>query len=212
VTATPIFVTCRDRVRYLRELVEWLEAAGHERIVLLDNDSSYEPLVDYLDASRHEVVRLGRNYGARALWDAGLAPSEPFVLTDPDLLPIAECPSDAIEHLAELLERHPKYPKAGLGLYLDDVPWTREGHEDWERSLVSRQIEPGAFDSLVDTTFALYRPDAPPNDLLAIRTGFPYQARHMSASWYPELHSAEDDYYLSRAIGGPQGSSWKGSL
>ena len=34
----PIIINCRDRVTPLRKLVEWLERANHQTIVLLDND------------------------------------------------------------------------------------------------------------------------------------------------------------------------------
>ena len=52
----PIVICSRDRVWCLRRLVDWLERAGHERIVIVDNASTYEPLLDYLDGSPHQVV------------------------------------------------------------------------------------------------------------------------------------------------------------
>lgn len=200
----PIFICCRDRVTPLRALVEWLEQAGHERIVLLDNDSTYPPLLEFYEQTPHQVIRLGMNVGKLALWIHGV-PDEPFVYTDPDVVPIAECPLDAVQHLWRALSRHP-HAKAGLGLYLEDVPVTLPSLE-WERSLASpeRELEPGVYDSLVDTTFALYRAGVP-FELPALRTGYPYQARHLS--WYARQPDAEDRYYLDRAIQGPEGSSW----
>jgi hypothetical protein len=204
-----IFINCRDRVKDLRRLVAWLERAGHQRIVLLDNASSYMPLLEYLKTTPHDVRWLGNNLGSRAVWNAKLVPNEPWVYTDPDILPTEDCPPDAVSYLAEVSERHPSYSKVALGLFLDDVP---EGfpHLYWEQSLVSpqREIEPGVFDSYSDTTFALYRPNAT-FDLRALRTGAPHQARHMS--WYVTEPDAEDAYYLARAIAGPLGSSWKGA-
>lgn len=203
----PIYINCRDRVSTLRDLVAWLERAGHERIVLLDNDSTWEPLIDYLGATPHQVVRLGENLGCRALWDAGLVPDEWFVYSDPDLVPIEDCPLDAVCHLRELAERHGAV-KAGLGLYLDDLPASLPCLA-WERSLVSedRLLEPGVFSSLIDTTFAIYRPSAAftPH---AIRTGHPYQVRH--PSWYltESQLSDEDRHYLAFARSDASGSSW----
>lgn len=211
-----IFVNVRDRVTPLRELVDWLERAGHQRIVLLDNASTWEPCVEYLEQTPHAVVALGHNVGARSLWD-GHVPNEPFVFTDPDIVPTDECPLDAVDHLARLLGRHPQWPKAALGLYLDDVP-TGLPSLPWERSLVTpgarlvgshlqvSELEPGAYGTLSDTTFALYRPSCN-FDLRAIRTGAPYQARH--TSWYARELDEEDRYYLERAMGGPHGSSWR---
>ena len=65
---TPVFILCRDRVEALRELVDWLEGTGFERIHLPDNDSAYEPLLEYYRRTPHDVVRLGRNVGKNALW------------------------------------------------------------------------------------------------------------------------------------------------
>lgn len=201
----PVYINCRDRVKDLRPLVEWLERAGHERIVLLDNGSTYEPLLEYLKASPHDVRYLGCNHGSRSLWRAGLVPDDWFCYSDPDLVPLDECPVDAVSHLRELAERH-SFPKAALGLHLDDVPASMDSLE-WERSLVSRErmLAPGVYDSMADTTFAVYRPNAP-FGYTALRTGWPYQARH--ASWYCTEPSDEDRYYLERAIPGPDGSSW----
>lgn len=181
----------------LRLLVEWLERAGHERITLVDNASTFVPLVDYLAETPHTVVRLDGNLGSRALWRAGLVPDEPFVLTDPDVLPLDDCPLAAVEYLSELLGRYP-HPKAALGLYLDDTPDFKS--KDWERELVlpERQLETGVFDSLADTTFAVYRAGAP-FTLTALRTGWPYQARHVCPAWYGGDLSDEDRFYLEHA-------------
>lgn len=205
-----IFITVRDRVRDLRHLVAWLEQAGHQRIVLVDNDSAWEPCVEYLKATPHEVVCLGANAGARAVWEAGLAPaSEWFVVTDPDVVPTEGCPLDLVSHLHSVLRRHGTFSKAGPGLYLADVPAAMPSLQ-WERSLVSsdRQLESGVYGSLIDTTFALHRPGTP-FMYEAIRTGAPYEVRH--GSWYVTAPDAEDRFYLDRAMPGPLGSSWAGT-
>jgi hypothetical protein len=211
-----IYINVRDRLEDLRHLIDWLERAGYHRIVLLDQASTYPPLLEYLAASPHEVVRFGHNWGARVPWvaDTWKRPlGEWYVYTDCDLLPIDDCPPDLVAHLYELLGRFPAAPKAGPGLFLPDVPWQSEKHRRWEcEELLAREIAPGVFDSLIDTTFALYRPSS---DFLlqAIRCGFPYQMRHMP--WYrPRLAGlAEDDaYYLAHANGdlrSYEGTTWE---
>ena len=122
----PILINCRDRVSSLLELIGWLEAAGHQEIYLLDNDSIYEPLLDYYRSTPHTVLRLGANYGRLAPWVApgviDRTSGRSFVFTDPDIVPVAECPLDAVAHFAELLERFPAIAKAGFGLRIDDLP------------------------------------------------------------------------------------------
>jgi hypothetical protein len=207
----PIFILCRDRLKDLRRLVSWLEVAGHRRIVFLDCASSYMPLLEYLNASRHEVRWLGDNLGSHAIWNAGMVPGERFILTDPDIVPTEACPLDAVAHLHRLMDEHHR-PKVGLGLYLDDVPADMPSL-GWERDLASkgREIAPGVLDSLVDTTFALYEAGAA-FQYEALRTGAPYLARHVSPAWYGGELSDEDRFYLERAETGPTGSSWKEGL
>ena len=223
----PIIVNCRDRVTPLRKLVAWLELAGHERIFLLDNASTYEPLREYLRLSSHAVVHLEGNFGSRALWNATTPAGREsiivrelrrdwFVYTDPDIVPIDECPLDAVELLHHALLENPQHRKAALGLYLDDVPDNMRSL-DWEIRLLHPQ--PGdawkghigfvgdtpIFDSLADTTFALYRPHSS-FVLESLRTGWPYQARHCCHSWYGG-QTNEERYYADHAMGGPEGSS-----
>lgn len=201
----------------LRQLVGWLHAAGYERITLLDNDSTYPPILEFFEETDCKVIRLP-NLGSRALWKAEKVPQDEFfVLSDPDLIPLEECPLDAIEYLKSELEYRWSFPKISLGLYLEDLPQDMPSL-DWERSLVGipsekfpipagRQIAPGLWGSLSDTTFAVHRPGVNAFRFEAIRTDFPYQARH--TSWYTTEPSQEDLYYLERAEAGPYYSSWK---
>lgn len=209
----PIFITVRDRLTPLLALISWLEVAGHQRIVLIDNDSTYPPLLDYLHKTRHEVIWFD-NHGSQALWICGLAPADEwFVLTDPDIIPTDDCPLYAVHYLHQLLLQHESYSKAALGLYLDDVPESMPSLT-WERTLVDPsmpdspavELANGVWGTLSDTTFALHRPGAE-FGYEAIRTGAPFQARH--TSWYATNDlSDEDRYYLGRAEAGELWSSW----
>lgn len=208
----PILINCRDRVADLKNLVDWLKRAGHQRIILLDNCSSYMPLLDYYQTCGCEVRWLGNNLGSRAPWIAGIVPNEPWVYTDPDIMPIERCPVDAVSYFGELLERHPTVAKVGFGLYMDDLPLNFR-YREWEEgpSIRGPFMEAGARRSLIDTTFALYRAGVPEFRYEAIRTEFPYQARHRCPSWYGGPVSEEERYYLDHVpdkLRGPAGSSW----
>jgi hypothetical protein len=204
--SVPVFITCRDRVDCLRVLVDRLEKmSGIGPIVLVDNDSAWPPMVDYLAATPHEVVRLGENVGHRAIWEKGvhepLRTSGPFVVTDPDVIPDDECPADAVDHLLELLETYPDVTKVGLGLRIDDLPDFSLANDvrDWEAQFWDDEIRPGVYRANVDTTFALYRAGAGPEHAPAIRTGPPFLARHLP--WYsdPDAPSSEEIFYRARA-------------
>ena len=97
------------RLTALRKLVAWLERAGQTRLFLIDNDSAYPPLLDYLASSPHTVLKLATNAGHTAPWTEEIVSDlrEPFVVTDPDVVPDESCPLDVVDRLHAALERHP---------------------------------------------------------------------------------------------------------
>lgn len=200
------FINCRDRVTCLRTLVTWFEQQPGVHVVLIDNASTYRPLLAFYRSTRHAVVRLRQNVGHTALWSAGVLgrfvkPGERFVYTDPDVVPDGGCPSDVLQHLGEILDRHPGLPKVGLGLRIDDLPDSycfKPNVIRWEKRFWERAIEPGLYDAPVDTTFALYS-GRHNYDTDGARTGPPYLARHLP--WYLDTANldAEERYYREHA-------------
>jgi hypothetical protein len=205
----PVLINCRDRLGSLVELVEWLERAGQNRIYLVDNDSAYPPLLEYFERSPHEVIRLGRNAGRVSAWEADLFGKLDiegrFVFTDPDVVPAEECPLDAIGYFGEILDMFPERGKAGFGLRIDDLPDAYKFKREvvsWESRFWVTQLAPRLYDAPIDTTFALYREPGPHSvDQAAVRTGFPYVARH--TTWYLDNGSLPDDeqFYRRRSEG-----------
>lgn len=202
----PVFILCRDRLTPLVALVSWLERVGQNEIYLIDNDSSFPPLLDYLRETRHHVVYLKENLGHLALWRAGLLDAlgvtGQYIVTDPDLLPVENCPDDAIDVLSDTLDRYPDRVKAGFGLRIDDLPdhYPRKSEViAWESKFWANEIAPGLYDADIDTTFALYRAGAPFSYGPSIRTGPPYLIQHIP--WYadPARLSAEDAFCHRRA-------------
>jgi Methyltransferase domain len=207
-SGVPVIINCRDRLRSLVELVDYLERAGQNRIYLLDNDSAYPPLLEYLAHSPHEVVRLGRNAGRLSPWESNLFDelgiSGRFVFTDPDIVPDERCPLDAIDYFGEILDTYPEREKAGFGLRIDDIPDTYKFKQEvviWESQFWERRLAPRVYDAPIDTTFALYHRPAPHRFDRAVRTGFPYVARH--TPWYFDDRSLPEDeaFYRGRSEG-----------
>lgn len=210
----PIFIICRDRVTYLSQLVDWLEKAGHERIHLMDNDSTYQPLLDYYEKSPHTVVRLGGNTGHNGLWTMGLMKEykqedEYFVVSDPDVIPSEDCPDDAVDYFRHILDNHDTRTKVGFGLRIDDIP----DHYRFKQNVIDYETHfwhygpgMGLHFAPIDTTFALYRPGSTQDISFSCRTGFPYVARHMS--WYIDSNNVpeEEEYYIANAH--PRINTW----
>lgn len=201
----PVFIISRDRVASLAKLVSWLEAEGMRNIIIVDNDSTFPALVEYLAATPHSVVQLGRNVGHTAPWDTGLveklAKNRPFIVTDPDVVPEAQA-CGAIQHMCWLLNRHPDCVKVGLGLRIDDL----SDHYEMKKSVIAHEsrywvnpVPGGAFYAPVDTTFALHRAGTGYCVLPALRTDAPFLARH--DPWYMDSKNppAEFVYYRDNA-------------
>lgn len=207
VRSVPVFINTRDRVACLRRLLEWLERAGHENITIIDNASTYPPLLAYLEATRHRVIRSPHNLGHTSLWKLPeLHPvimSEWFVYTDPDVIPSEEVPLDAVFRFRRLMQSYPHILKAGFGLRIDDLPdhyHLKNRVVSWESGLYGRQVEPDVFEADIDTTFALYRPGVPYCYGPALRTMGRYQARHLP--WYTNsaVVDEEEAYYRAHAL------------
>lgn len=199
------FIICRDRVTHLKQLVSWLERAGQEDITLIDNDSSYPPLLEYYESTPHKVVRVGGNAGHMVLWKKpGLVgdPYKPFLLSDPDVVPTEDCPLDAINYLEEVLKKYPHLTKAGLGLKLDDLPDHYHRKREvlkWEDQFwADKKPDAPLYYGEIDTTFAIYPKLGQYSTRNAIRTGYPYLARHMP--WYADSANPTEEelYYRSR--------------
>ena len=199
----PIFVICRDKVSPIIQLIDWLELHGYQRIVFVDNSSTYPPLLEYFNRTHHEVVRLAENRGPQeSIWSTGVRDQYAFggffVVTDSDVIPDGACPGDAIDYFHWALRRFPSFVKVGFGLRIDDLPSHNELAESiqrWENKFWTRPFSSNLYEADIDTTFALYRPHSPFALRPAIRTGIPYVARHQP--WYTDSANPteEERYY-----------------
>lgn len=202
----PVIINVRDRITDLVALLQWLEKMGQENIWLCDNASTYPPLVEFLHSTSHHVLFNEINLGHRAPWLSGLVTElgldSYFIVTDPDVVPCDDCPTDVFDFLQSSLETFQDVDKIGLSLRIDDIP-QHYMHADevvkWESQFWTKQIAPFLFAAPVDTTFAMYRPGEGHLNSKSLRSGPPYHARHMP--WYQNsLHQTEEQqYYMEHA-------------
>ncbi len=185
----PVIINNFNRIDCLKQLISWLESVGMTNIYILDNDSTYPPLLEYYKTCPHEVIYLNKNVGYMALWQTDVFDrfkNDFYVYTDPDVLPVAECPPDFIDFFIAVLSSRADVKKVGFSLKIDDLP----AHNARKNELIEieskywqKQVAPGVYDAPIDTTFALYRPRAKGDHRAkALRTGPPYTARHLP--WY----------------------------
>lgn len=205
----PIIINSFNRLTTLERLISSLEKRGYTNIYILDNCSTYPPLVEWLRKTKYEVIHLPDNLGFKALWRH--KPSRKrfcgdyYIYTDADVELDEGCPADIIERMYTLL--HEKYPyafKVGPSIRIDDLPDCYERKQeviDWESRFFTRPEGEHLFRAPIDTTFALYRPRIGLSrrpSLEAYRMAAPYQIRHLP--WYEDSANPteEEAYYKSQ--------------
>jgi len=204
--STPIIINSFNRLTTLRLLIGALESRGYGNIFIIDNKSTYRPLLDFYGQCRHPVFRLKKNVGHNAIWKTGIYRrfwKGYYVYTDPDVVPAEECPEDFLQHFHDLMLRYPDATKVGFGLKIDDIPdcFNQKANIVFSESRYwQHQLEKDVYRAPIDTTFALYRPFSKTNvnwHMLHIRTGGRYLARHLP--WYSDSAnlSEEEAYYLN---------------
>ncbi|MBA3705764.1 MAG: glycosyltransferase family 2 protein [Bacteroidetes bacterium] len=199
----PIIINNRNRFSCMMELISWLEKYGYTNIFIIDNASTYPPLLDYYSRTKYKVFSLKENGGHLSLWKSGIISQfehDYYVYTDPDIVPVEACPGNVMEFFMNLLNRYGNIEKIGFGLKIDDLPDHYSGKQEviaWEKKFWEKEVEKDVFDAALDTTFALYRPYTNGAKWVqkAYRTGGNYVARHLP--WYEDSknESAELLFY-----------------
>lgn len=169
-TRWPVFVISYNLLTYVRDTVETLRKYNCD-IYILDNKSTYEPLLDYLRGLQRDSIAnvhfLDKNYGHTVVYLPDwrkYAVRGLYFFTDPDLK-FPECmPPTFLDDLAEICEAR-KAMKVGLALQIHGVPLRTDAMYKgqplalWESRFWSRLIPDKKyvlFDAEVDTTFCVY--------------------------------------------------------
>ncbi|MDR2270632.1 MAG: hypothetical protein LBF27_06975 [Sphingobacterium sp.] len=202
----PIIINNRNRLEYLVQLISALESRGYSNIYIIDNNSTYPPLLDYYNHCNYEIFRLKENVGYLAMWQTDVYKrfiKDYYVYTDSDVVPIEACPADFLDFFWKTLKSKPAVQKVGFSLKIDDLPDAFKHKKkvvEWESQFYQKKVDGKFYEALIDTTFALYRPfmTAGKGGLM-YRTAVPYQAYHMP--WYVDSSnlSDEEQYYVEHA-------------
>lgn len=205
--SVPIIINNFNRYDKLLVLIDGLEKRGYRNIWIIDNDSTYPPLVEWYKTCPYKVILLRENIGHLALFETGLHKifrSSYFAYTDSDLEICEECPDDFMEKFITLLRMDPRAVKAGFSLRIDDLPDCYKNKKevvDWEKQFWTKEVRKGVYKAPIDTTFAVYKPWFC-GGLVRFRdrhfrVGPPYMMRHLP--WYIDNDnmSDEDRFYLA---------------
>ena len=133
-----------------------------QEIIILDNDSSYEPLIKWYKEIENKVdIRYLTNEGHLAIWATAIYKElgEYFIYTDSDMELNENMPDDYQLVMYNLLQKY-EMNKVALAIKIDDLP----NHYRYKNQVVRNegrwwleQVEPDVYKADTDTTFALMR-------------------------------------------------------
>ena len=206
----PIIINNFNRLDSLIKLTGSLEKRGYTNIFIIDNLSTYPPLLDYYNTCPYTVFRLNRNIGMTALWKSGIYKkfrNNFFAYTDSDVMPIDECPDDFLLIFLNELKKHKLAQKVGFSLKIDDLPDCYAMKNEvisWEKQFFEHKRDDLLYWAPIDTTFALYRPRGKRRhayyNIEMYRTAYPYMARHLP--WYIDSENPDEEnrYYINQKL------------
>jgi hypothetical protein len=194
----PIVINNFNRITTTRKLVEDLEARGYHNLYILDNNSSYAPLLEWYSTlgGRVDVRRFSNNYAQNAIFDCGILSEfqgkfDWIVYTDSDIELNPITPYDFVDRLIELTIKW-GYKKGGLALKIDDLPDNDYGltNRNWEARFWTTPLEEDVYAAQLDTTFCVWNPST---GLLydAIRVAGPFTAKHVP--WYVDFNNLDEE-------------------
>lgn len=213
----PIIIPVFNTVSYLKSMLSQLEDRGWTNVIVFDNNSTYPPMLDYLNelTQNHNVVFSEENLGPRIFTenkDICSRMPKHFIVTDPDLLFNKDMPATAIDKMKRIVDM---YEVSKVGLAIDiNTPEERNRFfnanqvDNWERGYWRRKIErypekDDLYAAPIDTTFSLYNRDKFLSEIdhvpgrmtcntSAIRIAGRFTCRHMG--WWAEQPLTAEEY------------------
>jgi len=217
----PIHINNYNQLTSTRKMAEYFDNIPGTCVVIVDNNSTYPPLLEWYKNCEHRVELLRLNGGHQAPWKYNIVlnpiehkkryGSDYYVVTDADLV-LDDCPNDLLNVLIDGVLNH-KVVKSGLGIEINDLPdgcpskehvcsWEAQYWQNKSPYLTSNKV--GFYRSYVDTTFALYKIYEPRPDSIcpAVRSDRPYVAKHRP--WYITKENIDEEYkYIIQSYPSP---------
>lgn len=197
-----------------RDLYTWPVAMVHRilkydnvgDVIIVDNGSTYPPLIHWYDRQTLVQVKRCENLGHGGAWVSGVVSelgSEFYVVTDSDM-GLEDTPDDTLMVLLDKLQDQPHLEKVGLGLnwqrvFYNSPYYDRLNTLEKDRWELSRVINDVYIDVQIDTTFALY--NKPHYFIGGGSLTFPYVARHLPWELSKQEYEANEEfkYYIKNA-------------
>jgi len=214
----PLYIPTFNNPTYTRNFIEQALKFNFSEIIILDNNSTFEPMISFLDEveSKVKVIRFNENLGPHfILRDPDYYKSLPnvFALSDPDVEFPKNLGQDFLKEMIELGEKN-KVGKVGFAI---DIPKKEEFLElivnldgelrnmfEWEQQFWKNEIDKTSgndpvYLTTLDTQFAVYNKDyfSPEDRYRAIRIGGKYTSKHLGFYKNSIVPREEADFYRS---------------
>jgi hypothetical protein len=198
----PVVINNRNRLTTTKNMVEHLLRLNkNQEIIILDNDSSYDPLIKWYKEIEDRIdVRYLNNEGHLAIWSTGIYKElgDYFIYTDSDIELNSNMPYSYQIFMYNLLQKY-EMNKIAFAIKIDDLP----DHYRYKNQVIRNeskwwleQIEQDIYKADTDTTFALMR-NIGDNTYKSLRIAKPdFICRHIP--FYIDLENLdqEEQYYI----------------
>lgn len=162
----PVVIPTFNQLTFCKNTIARLKDFGLNNFIILDNGSTYQPFLEWLNHSEYPAVIDFRNPGPRDFWANSEIYSrlpKNFIVTDPDLEYPESIPISLVSDLLEISKKN-GWHKLGLGLSREPADKMVPLVNDWEKNywiniLAHTPSGDPIYEAKVDTTFALYNKD-----------------------------------------------------
>lgn len=202
----PLIIPMFNQLFYLKNTIVQMERFNLNNIIILDNGSTYPPLLEWYETTNLPVVCYPDNPGPRDffyrkdIWDN--LPSY-FFVSDPDHDFPEAVPTTLVEDMIAWSEKK-KWKKLGLALDIKEKTKLISminilEHNYWKNIIDTTDNGDPIYEALTDTTFCFYNKKYFDDDFFsAPRMAGRYTCQHYG--WFrkkPEPKE-EEDYYRQR--------------
>jgi len=200
----PVVLTNMNRLTTCKNMVEKLfELNGSSDITIIDNASTYEPLLKWYDEVKNDVkiIRHQGNHGPWVFFTSNLwntIDSDFYVYSDADLELNEEMPYNWQEIMLEYYNKHNGDLKIALSLRLDDIP---DHYEFKDRVKAHQNVcwypteEENVYRAISDLQFC-FDSKTKGHRYDSLRLAGKFMARHIP--WYLDFNNIdkEERYYI----------------
>ena len=212
----PVFIIAFNNPTYVSSMIDQLLKYTSD-IYVIDNCSTFPPMIKLLDETKVNVIRMPQNYGHMVYLRPeiqDLVKGDCYCITDPDLRLNQNLPSNFIEIFKNISDDYQMY-KVGFALdrlnnIRTDVTFKGKSITDWEAFVWNCRVDHPKIEMYyaeIDTTFCLINKKYKDDNLcnhIRVAGDFLCIHRPWLVTWKDELPEDELSFYRTHS----KCSSW----